>query len=148
MIEKLNEIGSEFKCPVAIMLNDKRVLCGYRNYTRDKYKKISVWTNPGGRCEIGETLGETLKREVKEEVGIIEFEILDFIGEAPGAKDGDTIYLFLCDTKEDFKLMEPEKFSEWRWVPVKEYLESEVYRGFNLNAREVFTNYFKEHIYD
>lgn len=144
MIEKLNEIGSEFKCPVAIMMNDKRVLCGYRNYTKDN----SVWTIPGGRCENGETLGETLKREISEEVGINEFEVLGFIGEAPGAKDGDTVFLFLCDTKEDYKLMEPEKFSEWRWVPLKEYLEDKTYLGFNLKARKVFTDYFKEHIYD
>lgn len=148
MIEKLNEIGSEFKCPVAIMMNDKRVLCGYRNYTKDKYKDVSVWTIPGGRCESGETLGETLKREVYEETGITKFDIIDFIGEAPGAKDGDTVFLFLCDTKEDFKLMEPEKFSEWRWVPLKEYLEDQTYLGFNLKARKVFTEYFKIHKYD
>jgi 8-oxo-dGTP diphosphatase len=144
METKLNEIGNEFKCPIAIMMRDGKVLLGYRNYTKDKWKEISVWTVPGGRCDKGETLREALTREVQEEVGITEFEIVDFIGEVPGAKEGDVVPIFFCTTKQDFKLMEPEKFSEWRWVPKDEYITGGEYSGFNSKARKVIVDYLKK----
>jgi len=66
--------------------------------------------NPGRRSDIGETIEQTLRREVAEEVNITDLEILDFIGEVPGAKEGDVVLMFYCTTKQDGKLMEPEKF--------------------------------------
>lgn len=140
----LKEIGNKFKCPTAIMMRDGKVLTGYRNYTKDKYKDISVWTTPGGRCDAGENLEEALRREVLEEVGITDFEIVDFIGEVPGAKEGDIVPIFFCTTKEDAKLMEPEKFSEWRWVEKDEYANNEKYGGFNPVARKLIVEYLKK----
>ena len=143
MEEKLNEIGTELKCPIAIMIRDGKILTGLRNYTKDKWKEISVWTCPGGRCDKGETLKETLIRETQEEVGITEFEILDFIGEVPGAKEGDVVSMFFCKTKQDFKLMEPEKFSEWRWVLIDDYITNNEYSGFNNVARKMIVEYLQ-----
>jgi 8-oxo-dGTP diphosphatase len=143
METKLNEIGSEVKCPIAIMMRDGKILVGLRNYTKDKWKEISVWTVPGGRCDKGETIKEALTREIQEEVGITEFEIVDFIGEVPGAKEGDIVPMFFCTTKQDFKLMEPEKFSEWRWVLKDEYIRGGEYSGFNNIARKMIVDYLK-----
>lgn len=139
METKLNEPGDGKKCPIAIMVRDGKVLLGHRHYTAETWKKISVWTMPGGRSEPGETLFGTLKREAFEEVGITEFEVVDFIGEVPGAKEGDTVVIFLCITKQDFKLMEPEKFSEWRWVDIKDYIAGGEYSGFNQAARDLIS---------
>jgi 8-oxo-dGTP diphosphatase len=142
---KLLEIVDEQKCPVAIAVleRDGKILTGFRNYTKDKWKDISVWTIPGGRCDPGETVQQTLEREVYEEVGITEFTVEDFIGEVPGAKDGDTVYMFYCTTTQDAKLMEPEKFSEWRWVTKKDYIENKEYAGFNPNARSKIVSFLK-----
>jgi len=142
---KLKEKGNELKCPIAIMMRDGKILTGHRHYTPDKWKKISVWTVPGGRCEKGEIIQEALTREIQEEVGITEFEIIDFIGEVPGAKEGDIVPIFFCTTEQDFKLMEPEKFSEWRWVQKDEYMAGGEYSGFNLVARKVIVDYLKDH---
>jgi 8-oxo-dGTP pyrophosphatase MutT (NUDIX family) len=139
--EKLSEVGNDKKCPVAVMVRNGKVLTGQRNYTKDTWKNISVWTIPGGRCDAGETLEQTLRREAAEEVGITDFKIEDFIGEVPGAKDGDIVPMFYCTTTQDAKLMEPEKFSEWRWVTAKEYIEEEKYSGFNPTARKMIINY-------
>ena len=73
--EMLIEIGTDKKCPVAVMVRDGKVLAGLRNYTKDKWKEISVWTLPGGRCDAHETLEQTLRRETAEEVGITDFMI-------------------------------------------------------------------------
>lgn len=130
-------IGNAQTCPVAVMINDGKMLIGRRHYP-DK----TVWTAPGGRCEPGETLEATLRREVLEEVGITDFKIQACMGEVPGAKAGDTVPLFLCTTEQDAILMEPDKFSEWRWVTVDEYIGSEEYSGFNLHARKMIDEYF------
>ncbi len=135
----LNKPGDGITCPIALIMKDGKFLVGYRNYTPDKWKKISVWTIPGGRSDLGETIEETLRREVAEEVNITDLKILDFIGEAPGAKEGDVVLVFYCTTKQDALLMEPEKFSEWRWVSLKEY--EEIYISFNPEVREMIINY-------
>ncbi len=116
----LQKIGGGNDVPIAFIFKNKKLLIGLRNYTPDKWKAISVWTAPGGRCDEGETLEATLKREVREEVGINDLKIIEYLGNVPGAKDGDVVYVFRAETKQEPKLMEPEKFSEWKWCPVSE----------------------------
>ncbi|MBI3633339.1 MAG: NUDIX hydrolase [Candidatus Vogelbacteria bacterium] len=113
--ENLSRIGHDRICPVAVIIRDGKILLGLRHYTKDKWKATIVWTIPGGRCDSSESLEITLRREVKEEVGIENLEILEYLGEVPGAKEGDIVPMFLCKTQEEPKLMEPQKFSEWRW---------------------------------
>jgi ADP-ribose pyrophosphatase YjhB (NUDIX family) len=137
MEEKLKEIGGPNKCPVAVLIRDNHILFGLRNYTKD----MSVWIVPGGRCEEGETLEEALRREVYEEAGISELKIIGFAGETGGAKEGDIVPVFFCTTEQDYKLMEPEKFSEWRWVPKDEYIVEGQYSGFNLLRKIILDNF-------
>jgi len=130
-------------CAVAVIERDGRVLTGLRHYTPDKWKDITVWTLPGGRADEGETVEQTLRREVAEEVGITELEIKDFIGEAGGAKDGDHVFMFYCTTDQDARLMEPEKFSEWRWMTKDEYKKvvEQEYDRFNPVAGKIIIEY-------
>lgn len=139
--QQLVRIGNERTCPVAVLERDGKILTGQRNYTKDKWKVISVWTIPGGRCDAGETLEQALRREVAEEIGIMEFDIIAFIGEVPGAKQGDIVPMFYCTTMQDATLMEPEKFSEWRWISRKEYIGENKYTGFNPAARKMILKF-------
>ena len=114
----LKKVGGNTDVPVAFIFRDKKLLIGLRNYTPDKWKDISVWTAPAGRCENNETLEAALKREVLEEVGINDLKIISYLGTISGAKEGDTLYIFKATTEQEPKLMEPEKFSEWKWCDV------------------------------
>lgn len=114
----LQKIGNSKDVPVAFIFKDNKLLMGLRNYTPDKWKKISVWTAPGGRCDKNETLEKALRREVFEEVGINDLIITKYLGSVPGAKDGDIVYVFKAETKQEPKLIEPEKFSKWIWCPL------------------------------
>lgn len=95
-----------------------------RHYTPKKWQKISVWTIPGGRCDDKEKIEITLRREVAEEVGITDLNITNFLGEVAGAKDGDIVYVFAGNTNEEPKLLEPEKFSEWKWEDIDKIPEN------------------------
>ncbi len=140
----LSQKGNMQLCPIALVEREGKVLTGLRNYTKDKWKDVSVWTIPGGRCDEGETVEETLRREILEEVGVSEVEIVEYIGEAKGAKEGDTVLLFYCTTTQDATCMEPEKFSEWTWIPIEEYILNEKYSGFNPVARSMLVSYLRK----
>lgn len=116
----LQKIGKNTDIPAAFIIKNGELLIGLRNYTPDKWKEISVWTVPAGRCEENETLEATLKREVSEEVGINDLKIIDYLGTVPGVKEGDTLFVFRAETNQEPQLMEPEKFSEWKWCSISE----------------------------
>ncbi|MCX6713221.1 MAG: NUDIX domain-containing protein [Candidatus Vogelbacteria bacterium] len=145
MIPELDRLGNETTCPIAVVVKNGHLAMGFRHYTPDKWKTISVWTIPGGRCDNGETLEQTLRRETKEETGITDLKILKFIGEVPGAKEGDVVPIFACESDQDPQLMEPEKFSDWKWVNFADYInKNEVYGGFNVPARKLISEYLSK----
>lgn len=101
-------------------MREGKVLLGLRNYKTQQYKDGDFWTTPGGRCDEGEDVETTLRRETEEEIGVKNFEIKKELGVVPGAKEGDSVHVFLCETEEEARLMEPEKFTEWKWFDPQE----------------------------
>ena len=135
----LEKLGGITICPVVAIIRDKKILIGLRNYTPDKWKTISVWTLPGGRCDIGETIGITLFRETLEEVGISKLNITNFLGEVKGAKEGDVVHIFVGTTEQEPQLLEPEKFSEWKWQDINSIPENFI----NLDALRLIQEFIK-----
>ncbi|MBU6500998.1 MAG: NUDIX hydrolase [Patescibacteria group bacterium] len=142
--DQLAKIGNTSICPSAIIVKGNNILLGLRNYTKEKWKDISVWTTPGGRCDAGETIEETLRREVKEEIGVTDFRIEDFIGEIPGAKEGYVVPIFFCTTEREPKLMEPEKFSGWKWFTIEQYLSGEPPNTINPVGRKLVSEFLRK----
>lgn len=117
IFEQLSTPGKEYICPSAMIIKDGKILMGKRHYRPD----FIVWTFPGGRCEEGETVEETLRREIKEETGLDDLEIKEFACDIPGYTEDDIVPIYLCSTNQEAKLMEPDKFSEWKWFTFDEY---------------------------
>ena len=128
---------------MALIEKNGCVLMGLRNYTKDVWKDVSVWTSPGGRSEDSETVEETLRREVQEETGITTLSIENHIASAPGAQGDDIVHFFYCTTTEEPVLMEPEKFSEWKWVPIQDFIDNGMYGGFNSDTRKETVKFLK-----
>jgi len=118
--ENLSKIGATTICPAVAIIRNGKMLIGLRNYTPEKFKKISLWTTPGGRCDKGETIEQALRRETGEETGIVKLEFTAYLGEVNGAKEGDVVPCFVGATDEEPRLMEPEKFSEWKWCDLND----------------------------
>ncbi len=141
--EKLSEIGNDKICPMAVIVRKGKFLIGLRNYTADKWKNISVWTAPGGRCEEDEIIEKTLRREVEEETGISDLTITEFIGQIKGAKEGDIVYLFLAETNQEAVNIEPEKFSGWKWTSVSDFPKNYI----NPEALEMIKKVVPDKVY-
>ena len=107
-------------CAAALIVRNGRVLMGLREYQ----KGSPLWTFPGGRCDFGESPENGLKREVVEEIGTTDLQIVRSLGKKDGAyKDEngvDEVHMFECITLQEPKLLEPEKFLEWRWFGLDE----------------------------
>lgn len=124
---------------IAIFVRDGKALFGLRNYKDPG----PLWTNPGGRCDKGETIRETLTRETKEEVGITDFKVIDYLGELHSFyNEDDKVLVFICETNQEPKLKEPEKFEEWKWLKPEAVPENFI----NPPIIEMMKEYLKENV--
>lgn len=139
--EKLKKVGSRNICSCVVIVRNRELLLGLRHYTKETWKDISVWTTPGGRCEEGELLEAGLRREVKEETGIEDLVIHEFVGEISGVQENDRVFVFYGTTDSEPKLMEPEKFSEWRWFPLDAYMRGEPGNFVNPRGYELIKSF-------
>jgi len=107
------------KVGVGVMIQNEKgeVLLGLRQGSHG----AGEWAFPGGHLEFGEIIFEAVKREAKEEVGleINELELISVSDETRYIKTDGKHYVVL-GFKAKYKngeprLMEPEKFKEWRW---------------------------------
>lgn len=73
------------------------------------------WCPPGGVQEEGETLEETVEREVNEETGL-EVEVVKKLGKVRGPITGKFHTLFLCPAKGGSPWPSPPETTEVRWI--------------------------------
>lgn len=113
-ILRQNNITNDQLCFFALIRKDNKILMGLREYQKGK----PVWTYPGGRSDVNETVQETLKREVLEEIGISNVTLRKVVGQKAGVKTGDQVYFVECEISGEPKLMEPDKFIDWKWFEI------------------------------
>ena len=98
---------------------------------------FKTWRVPGGRCEHGEKVEDTLLREMKEELGM-DLENPLFLGygqdqQIEHRKSQETsrlLMFFLLKTdKEDIVRPDPEEIEKHMWVPLEQIKELEDKEG-------------------
>ena len=67
-------------------------------------------------------------------------KITGYLGEVLGVKEGDFVPMFLCETNQDARLMEPNKFSEWKYFDLNEFPDNYI----NNDARLVIQSFFED----
>ena len=92
-----------------------------------------MWSIHGGCLELGETVEETVKRELKEEIGITPTKLRFykvFSGEEMHSvyPNGDEIYcvdvVFLCDEYDGELKLDNEEVTELKWFDVEDLPEN------------------------
>ena len=123
----------------AIVIRDDRILLVKRRKPPGK----GLWSIPGGRVELGETLKEAAEREVKEEAGVIiraedpvhTFDLID--------RDDQGCIRFhyvIVDLRADYVSGKPNPSSdacEARWVTAQELEELPVSRTTRKFLKEI-----------
>lgn len=119
--------GDGTLCTSAVIFNGEgKILLGLRHYKKKWEGELienSLWTTPGGRTDVGETVGDCLVRESLEETGL-KVTPVEYLGELPGAREIDVLYVFRCEYEGEPKNMEPEKFGLWDWFSPEEIPEN------------------------
>lgn len=120
------------KIGVGVMITNTKgeVLLGLRKSSHGD----GEWAFPGGHIEFGETMFETARREVQEEVGLkvktLELismaDILEYI--VTEKKHYIGVGMLATCTSDEPVLMEPEKCVEWKWFAMNG-LPTPMYEG-------------------
>ena len=103
------------------------------------------WLVPGGKVDKGESMAETVRREVKEETGLNAKEIEFFNAKDGGNPDDferDTHFIFLnfiCNATGEVELDEREAV-EYTWIKPQEALEE---LELNDSTRDFIQNYLE-----
>ena len=103
-------------CAILVIRNGK-VLLGKRKGGSGN----GEYAAPGGHMEFAETLGDMVRRELKEETGLKAKNIrLNSLGNSIINGKHYVNIDFVCDTfPGEPKLMEPEKCESWDWYDLK-----------------------------
>lgn len=115
-----------------VVINDRRellVVCERHRATNRKYYKL-----PGGALQPGEHLVDAVLREVEEETGITcRFEALVCFRHWHGYRYGKSDIYFVCRLSPENQdvQMQVEEIEECLWMPIDEYLSSDLVSPFN-----------------
>jgi 8-oxo-dGTP diphosphatase len=133
--ENINMAKSYPRVGIGVMIQNKKgeVLLGLRQGSHG----AGEWSFPGGHLEFGETIFETAKREVKEETGleVNKFKLISVADEMRYIKSDGKHYVNIGLKTEykngEPKLMEPNRYKEWRWFSLDD-LPNKLFEGTKL----------------
>ncbi|MBI2048158.1 MAG: NUDIX domain-containing protein [Parcubacteria group bacterium] len=126
----------------AIIVKEEKYLITRRAKTKKKFP--GRWTVPGGRLEVSDyqnlpkdteyhwynIVGKTLRREVREEVGL-EIENVDYLTSITMlVGDHPTLILsYMADYKSGEIMLQKEELDEYKWVTLEEAKQYDLIEG-------------------
>ena len=113
-------------CVGAVVVEDGRLLLVRRGHAPD----AGAWSIPGGRVEEGETLGEAVVRELREETGVdgICGPMLGWV-ERIQPDHHHVILDFLVDVLDPVEPVAGDDAIDVRWVPLVDVAEVDLVDG-------------------
>jgi len=133
----------------AVIIHDKKILLIKRASEPGKGK----WSIPGGLIELGETIDETVTREVKEEsnLDVEVYRLVDVVDNITRDEKGKIKYHYVIldfltklKNKDVSKLKPAEDAVDARWVPfeeVEKYDLTKTFRAFFLRNRSLLEEF-------
>ena len=106
---------------IAVIHNDKLLKIRYRGRAEDGYAGSALIA---GFCEIGETIEDTVKREVMEEAGLVAKDIRYYKSQ-PWGFASNLLFGVICDIEgtEEIAVRDTEEVAEAVWFTRDEILE-------------------------
>ena len=105
-------------CALGILFKNGKILLGKRSKHRRSYP--NVWDIIGGHCEIGETLEQTLIRELEEEIGVTP-TVFEQIETLLDPNNGETYHVFVVTNwAGEPTRLQPEEHSQIGWFEIDE----------------------------
>jgi nucleoside triphosphatase len=126
----------------AFILNDKGDKCLIVKRSPDETAFPGKWAFVGGKLERGEKLEDTLRREVKEEVGLEVEGKPEFFSDWTFIRPDDVNVVAICfklRAKGEVKL-EENSFTDYKWVGVDDLKGLNLISGMDKQIKEVLEN--------
>ena len=111
---------------------------------KDSYGR---WTWPKGNIDKPESSEDAAIREIAEEVGIKDAEILERVGETQyfyklhNILRFKTVYIYLCETKQSKLKLQKSEITDGGWFTPREALERIEYKGARDLLRKAVKRY-------
>lgn len=105
------------------------------------------WTWPKGKIDKGESPEDAAIREIKEETGISNVQLLKKVGltqyfyKLKGALIFKTVYVFLCKTRNVELKIQASEIKDAKWYTPKEARETVEYKGSKELLEKAIRNY-------
>ncbi len=106
--------------------DDKILVLRDKKAHSEEHKKLEGWNLPGGRLRENEKIREALKREIKEELGDIKYEIKGIIESTEFVNsDGPVIVLYYAAEYLGGNIKLSHEHKEFKWLTFNEILKEE-----------------------
>lgn len=122
----MNEDHFQLGIKAAIRNSQGKILILKTNPKHIHYTVAHEWDLPGGRLQKGATVEETLKREVKEELGLNDIKIVELLDASIGKlrfphDEGLILFTYLCEIEnhDQIALADDENI-QFKWADPKE----------------------------